>query len=86
MGQANLEVLSGDHNLTDIINHFQDTIQCYDLEKDSWSVVDSKLPEPMTGVVACHLKLPLHLFTDHVMNNVPMKASGPPQPGQPKRN
>jgi len=62
---------------------FQDTIQCYDLEKDSWSVVDSKLPEPMTGVVACHLKLPLHLFTDHVINNMPTK---PLNAQAPKRN
>ena len=41
---------------------FQETIQCYDLEEDRWQVMGLKLPEPMTGLVACQLKLPIQLM------------------------
>ena len=44
---------------------FQETIQVFDLEKDQWELLDVKLPEPMTGLVACHVRLPLELFEHH---------------------
>ena len=44
------------------LHSFQETIQRYDLEEDKWQVMSLKLPEPMTGLVACQLKLPLQLF------------------------
>ena len=44
------------------LHSFQETIQRYDLEDDKWQVMSLKLPEPMTGLVACHLKLPLTLY------------------------
>lgn len=43
---------------------FQDSVQAYDLENDSWEMMKTKLPEPMTGVVACHIKLPQRLFEE----------------------
>lgn len=43
---------------------FQDTIQAYDLDSNTWEIVTTKLPEPMTGVVACHIKLPLKLYEE----------------------
>lgn len=46
------------------LHSFQDTIQCYDLESDQWEVLDLHLPEPMTGVVACSVRLPLTMY-DH---------------------
>ena len=51
---------------------FQDTVQGYDLETDTWELMKTKLPEPMTGVVACHVKLPQRLFDDY---NTPTPSS-----------
>ena len=41
---------------------FQDIVQCYDIEDDEWSVLDLKLPESMTGALACCVQLPLKLY------------------------
>ena len=41
---------------------FQDIVQCYDIEEDEWSVLDLKLPESMTGALACCVQLPLKLY------------------------
>lgn len=46
---------------------FQDTVQGYDLDSDSWELMKTKLPEPMTGVVACRVKLPQRLFDDYTV-------------------
>jgi len=43
----------------------QDTVQGFDLESDTWELMKTKLPEPMTGVVACRVKLPQRLFDDY---------------------
>jgi N-acetylneuraminic acid mutarotase len=53
---------------------FQDTIQSYDMDDNAWEIVPTKLPEPMTGVVACHIKLPLKLYEESQQNpaNFPM--------------
>ena len=41
---------------------FQDIIQCYDMKADGWEVCETGLLEPMTGVMACQIQLPLNLF------------------------
>ena len=43
---------------------FQRFIQAYDIREDRWRHLNSNmmLPEPMTGVVACSLQLPLRVF------------------------
>ena len=43
---------------------FQRFIQAYDIREDRWRHLNSNmmLPEPMTGVVACYLQLPLRVF------------------------
>ncbi len=33
-----------------------------EIDEDSWELLDVKLPEPMTGLVACYAKLPLKMF------------------------
>ena len=48
---------------------FQETLQSYDMEADTWQLMETKLTEPMTGVVACHVKLPLKLYEDHLTRN-----------------
>ena len=49
---------------------FQEIIQCYNLSKDAWELLDLKLPEPMTGVMACHIQLPEKLYTHHSAQNL----------------
>ena len=41
---------------------FQDIVQCYNLDVDDWRPTDAVLPEAMTGVVACCVKLPSKMF------------------------
>ena len=41
-------------------------MQGYDLEADSWELMKTKLPEPMTGVVACRVRLPQRIFEDYM--------------------
>lgn len=48
----------------------QDTVQSYDLENDTWELMKTKLPEPMTGVVACRVRLPQRLFEDYLSSVV----------------
>ena len=43
---------------------FHETIQMYDLDTNAWELSKNKLPEPMTGVVARHVKLKQRMFDD----------------------
>ena len=49
-----------------VCSSLQDTVQGYDLECDNWELMKTKLPEPMTGVVACRVRLPQRLFEDYL--------------------
>jgi len=40
----------------------QDVVQAFDLESGTWEIINSKLPKPMAGIVACRVKLPQHVF------------------------
>lgn len=51
------------------MHSFLDLVQCYDLDKDKWETLDVRLPEPMTGGVACCLQLPTKLFDHHAVEN-----------------
>ena len=51
------------------MHSFLDLVQCYDLDKDKWETLDVRLPEPMTGGVACSLQLPNKLFDQYAAVN-----------------